>query len=90
MQVYGEIIGTLTEQQSIQGTLTEMQSIEGQLTVPIAILPPSYEGAYEVTPSDEVQTLETDHLYMMDNITINPIPNNYGLITYNGATITVS
>ena len=49
-----------------------------------------YEGNYTVTPSAETQTLDTRNLRMTDNITINPIPNNYGLITWNGSTLTVS
>lgn len=51
---------------------------------------PAYEGDYTVTPSAEEQVLNTRNLRMTDNITINPIPNNYGLITWNGSTITVS
>lgn len=49
-----------------------------------------YTGAYEVTPSEETQTLETENKRMTGNVTINPIPNNYGLITWNGSIITVS
>ena len=49
-----------------------------------------YTGAYEVTPSGETQTLETENKRMTGNVTINPIPNNYGLITWNGSIITVS
>lgn len=49
-----------------------------------------YMGAYEVTPSGETQTLETENKRMTGNVTINPIPNNYGLITWNGSIITVS
>ena len=49
-----------------------------------------YTGEYSITPSAEVQTLETNGLRMTDNITIQPIPQNYGLITWNGSTITVS
>ncbi len=49
-----------------------------------------YTGAYEVTPSEETQTLETNNMRMTGNVTINPIPNNYGLITWNGSIITVS
>lgn len=49
-----------------------------------------YTGAYEVTPSQETQTLETENKRMTGNVTINPIPNNYGLITWNGSIITVS
>ena len=49
-----------------------------------------YTGDYTITPSAETQTLQTNNLRMTDNITIEPIPQNYGLITWNGSTITVS
>lgn len=49
-----------------------------------------YTGDYVVTPSEETQVLETNDLRMTGNVTINPIPNNYGLITWNGSIITVS
>lgn len=49
-----------------------------------------YTGDYVVTPSSEAQTLHTTDLLMTDNVTINPIPQNYGLIIWNGSTLTVS
>ena len=49
-----------------------------------------YTGEYEITPSSETQVLSTKHLRMTDDVTINPIPNNYGLITWDGHTLTVS
>ena len=49
-----------------------------------------YTGDYTITPSAETQILQTNNLRMTDNITINAIPNNYGLITWNGSTLTVS
>ena len=49
-----------------------------------------YEGAYEVTPSAEAQTLATKNLRMTDDVVIKPSPSNYGLITWNGTVITVS
>lgn len=49
-----------------------------------------YSGAYEITPSTETQILETKNKALAQNITINPIPHNYGLITWDGSTITVS
>ena len=51
---------------------------------------PAYEGQTEVTPSAETQVLQTQGDLMLSNITINPIPSNYGLITWDGATLTVS
>ena len=90
MHVYGELSGTLSSSGQLSGFLSATQTITGHLTVPQYVLPPSYEGPYEVTPSEETQTLATDSLYMRGNITINPIPSNYGLITWNGSTLTVS
>ena len=49
-----------------------------------------YEGSYEITPTTETQTLLTQGLLSTDNFTINPIPENYGLITWNGSILTVS
>jgi hypothetical protein len=54
------------------------------------LLPPTYTGATAVTPSGETQTLETTGKYLVSNITVKPIPSNYGLITWNGAVLTVS
>lgn len=90
MHVYGELTGVLTPQKTIVGALTPLQKLQGKLTIPSTIDVSIYGGAYTVTPSEETQTLETGSLYMRDNITINPIPSNYGLITWNGVTLTVS
>ena len=49
-----------------------------------------YTGEYTITPSAETQVLLTNNLRMTDDIKINPIPNNYGLITWDGATLMVS
>lgn len=51
---------------------------------------PVYAGPYNLTPGTEVQTLETNGKRMTDNITVDAIPNNYGLITWNGSVLTVS
>lgn len=52
--------------------------------------PDPYEGSYEVTPNQERQVLNTRHKTLNQNVVVNPIPPNYGLITYNGRTLTVS
>jgi hypothetical protein len=49
-----------------------------------------YEGNYEITPSSETIVMETINKRMTDNVRILPIPSNYGLITWNGSTLTVS
>ena len=50
----------------------------------------TYTGSYEVTPSAETQTLDVEGKRMSRPLTVNPIPSNYGLITWNGSTLTVS
>lgn len=49
-----------------------------------------YEGTYEFTPTDATQTIAIENKRATQNIIINPIPQNYGLITWDGATLTVS
>lgn len=51
---------------------------------------PVYSGQTEITPSEETQTLQTANRTVLQNIIINPIPSNYGKITWNGSTLTVS
>ena len=49
-----------------------------------------YPGEATVIPSEETQILQTAGFQMPRNVTIEPIPQNYGLITWNGSVITVS
>ena len=49
-----------------------------------------YEGAYTVTPTQEAQVLATAGKVMLEDVTIDPIPQNYGLVTWNGSVLTVS
>ena len=50
----------------------------------------TYTGVTEVTPTTAEQVLDTSNKVVARNIVINPIPSNYGLITWNGSTLTVS
>ena len=50
----------------------------------------TYHGPYEAIPSQSEQVFLTGGLIMTDNFRVKPIPNNYGLITYNGFCLTVS
>ena len=90
MNVYGVITGKLTPSGTLSASLTPSGTLRGTLTVPSTAGVEKYRGEYEFTPTEEAQILETDHLYMQGDIVINPIPSNYGLITYNGSEITVS
>lgn len=60
---------------------------------PVAIMREAgepYEGPYTVTPSEETQVLETAGLTCRSNITVLPIPTNYGRIAWNGSVLTVT
>ncbi len=62
----------------------------GMDTAVRASIVPRYDGPYTVTPAGEAQVLETAGKMMTEDITIGGIPNNYGLITWDGSTLTVS
>ena len=49
-----------------------------------------YTGPYAFTPSATTQIVPTSGLRMIDNVTINPVPSDYGHISWNGSVITVS
>lgn len=70
---------------------SNLVGVDTDLSAPIiTYLTPYYEGAYHVTPTNHSQVLDTSEMRMHDNVTIDPIPSNYGLITWNGSFITVS
>ena len=56
----------------------------------IPIYPTPYSGTIDVTPSEERQTLSTAGYMLQADIVVEPIPSNYGLITWDGTTLTVS
>lgn len=49
-----------------------------------------FDGSYTYTPTQETQTIPISGKTARSNITINPIPSNYGLITWNGSVLTVT
>lgn len=51
---------------------------------------PDYEGETTFTPSQETQIIPTGHTVLLSDITINPIPSNYGRITYSGGIISIT
>ena len=50
---------------------------------------PVYTGETVITPSTTEQVLATAEKVVTRNITINPIPENYGRLLYSGNTLTV-
>lgn len=82
-----KIFGTITPKEKIQGRLTEKLRLEGSLSA--SVKPPEYKGAYDITPTDEIQTIPVSQLLMTKDITVNPVPSNYGRIAWNGSELSV-
>lgn len=81
----------VTEQAIPMSIATSNVNLSAQLGASFSVVDADiYEGEYTFTPSEETQTILTKNKYLEDNIVINPIPSNYGKITYNGSVITVS
>ena len=85
--IEGEV-SLLTE---VDGEVHLLAEVEGEAGIVVDVGSYAiYDGPYSVTPGPEAQTLETANLAMAENITVAPIPSNYGLITWNGSYLTVS
>lgn len=50
---------------------------------------PTYEGASEFTPSETAQVISTAGSVVLSDLTIQPIPSNYGRIERRGAAVIV-
>lgn len=84
-----QLQGSLVGEQQLQGSLVGEQQLSGSFD--LYELPEyQYEGSYEFTPSSQTQYAPTAYMTCLGDIKINPIPSNYGLITYDGTVITVS
>ena len=84
------ITGRITPGASIRATVHGRGSITGTVSVSGGSHAAPYDGPYEVTPTRYTQVLYTNGKQMADDVTVHPIPPNYGLITYNGSVLTVS
>lgn len=68
----------------------KMKISSGKQVVKEYVNVPPYEGDYTITPSTETLTISTQNKRMTADLVINPIPQNYGLITWDGSTLIVS
>lgn len=74
----------------IDGQVSLTTQIDGNAGSYMPIYPASYTGATEVTPSEETQTLLTHGLTVVEDIVVNPIPVNYGLVEWDGRKLRIS
>lgn len=74
----------------ISGGTVKARATLGQTVVQYVGEANPYTGAYSVTPGDEDQVLRTKGKYMIEDVTVQKIPSNYGKISWNGMVLTVS
>jgi len=84
------ISGSLHGTGRLSGALSGGGRLSGGISKPIMAQVEEYTGAYEFTPTRSTQVIEIANKKATADITINPIPKNYGLITWNGSVLTVS
>lgn len=82
--------GDISLENTLDGELTLLNEVDGSPGAFLPLLPEAYTGEMSFTPSAEEQTVECKGLMMPENIVIAPIPQNYGLITWNGLVLTIS
>lgn len=82
----------------IQGDRVRLVSVSGDKPMKLSQINvgggggvrPHYQGATEFVPTQAYQTVHTAGLLVDADIVIDPIPSNYGRITWNGSFLTVS
>ena len=83
-----KLIGKLSSVGVIHGELSSVGKLSGSFSINSKFS--GYHGEYVITPNLETQILQTSGKVLSENVVINPVPNNYGLITWNGSILTVS
>ena len=82
--------GDLSLLNVFDGDLSLIESLDGECgTYQKVYEADVYTGATEVEPSEETQILQTASKMVGENITIHPIPQNYGRIAWNGSNLIV-
>lgn len=79
---------SIEETTSIFASISINEEIDTDISVSYEASPKTQEG--HATPTQEEQILTPDEGYYFSSVTVDPIPQNYGLITYNGYSIMVS
>ena len=74
---------------NITGYISGTSSLSGTLSAAGGGSGTPYTGEYTVIPSEEQQTLETAGKSMREDVTVEPITDNYGRIAWNGSYLMV-
>lgn len=79
----------IVEPQGVRVSIAGIASAQVDARTPVVNVGKRYEGDYTATPTTEPQVFETEGLLMSRKFTVAPIPSNYGLIVYNGSSISI-
>ena len=84
--------GTITKKIRMSGSISGGNRATGNIgpVKVVHVTPDRYAGPFSITPTDKTQVVEAGEKYLPENIIIEPIPSNYGKITWDGYTLTVS
>lgn len=75
------------EEQPLTFRISESETLSFAITEGGA---PARTQSKTAVPSQETQIVSPDEGFLLDQVTVAPIPSCYGLITYNGGILTVS
>lgn len=84
--------GELSLNLNIDGDMSLDIPVDGEAGTVIKVTEhdlPVYTGQTEITPSEDTQVLQTANKTVVQDITVNPIPSNYGRLLWTGNTLTV-
>lgn len=84
------VVITVNDNSTSATLVVESLEVDVSISVSEGMSVPAYTGAYTFTPTESTQTVQISGKRATSNITINPIPSNYGRITWDGSTLTVS
>ena len=92
MKLLNELSGELiVSKKKLSGNITNnAKAISGSIICDGVRNLETYQGSYNITPTGQTQVLLTNDMRLDGNITINPIPSNYGMISHSGSGILIT
>lgn len=83
------ITAKIRAKQTVKATVNVANTIVGKLAFRETGVD-TYTGKYNYTPTNKIQVIESENKLLLQNVIIEPIPKNYGLITWNGSYMKIS
>ena len=75
------LVGKISCDAEVIGRMSGSANIVGKVCAPLY---GEYSGEVTVTPSESTQTLHTSGCVVSSDIVVNPIPDDYARMTWNG------